>query len=234
MDLRVVTAGEFASAAAGAVRDAIHRSPRSVLGLPTGRTMIPVYKRLAAEPPRFVANAAAFAIDEYCWPDAAHPGTNASFFAAYWQAVPGAPPVAVPPADAAEPDAAISNHCRAIAAAGGFGLVILGIGENGHIAFNEPGSGSDSGCRVVPLTDASRRQVESVWPEPPTRGMTVGVREILNAGQVILLAAGEAKRDALSQALTSPPSEAIPASFLQRHPSLTVVCDTAAATLLAL
>lgn len=132
-----------------------------------------------------------------------------------------------------DPGAEIARHCRAISASGGFDIVLLGIGRNGHIAFNEPGSTAHSGCRVVDLTDATRQQVGSDWPLPPVRGMTVGVRELLAATHIILLASGDEKAAAIAAAFGSDfqPND-VPAALLRDHPALTVICDSAAGALL--
>lgn len=229
MQLTIAPAASFADAAVSAMRAALQGADRPRVGLPTGRTMIPFYARLREEGLTLPAGARAWAIDEYCWPDAGHPGTNAAFFRTHWPEV----SVAVPRADAADPDAEIARHCRSIDEAGGLGLVILGIGENGHIAFNEPGSAADAPCRALALTERTREQIVTDWPEPPTRGMTLGMCELLAARQIILLASGAGKRDILTAALRGEPSPAIPASLLGRHPNLTVVCDAEAGALLA-
>lgn len=198
------------------------------IGLPTGATPIPVYRRLFETGFAFPPGCRAFAVDEYRWPDATHPGTNAMFFRRYWPSYPGVPRVAVPRADAVDPDAEIDGYCAAIERSGGLDVVVLGIGANGHIAFNEPGSARDSSCRVIRLTERTRRAARGVWQQPPTEGLTIGIRQIMAAKQVILLATGASKRGALHAALTGPVTSDLPASFLQQHPSLTVVCDTEA------
>ena len=229
MDVRFVPTAAFAEAAACLWQTAIEGFAAPVLGVPTGRTMIPVYARLAENGVRLRAGTRAFAIDEYCWTDPAHPGTNAAFYAAHWPF--GAlAPVVVPDAAAPEPDSAIAAHCAAIAGAGGFDVVLLGLGRNGHVAFNEPGSDADSGCRVVVLADATRAQIAADWETPPTRGMTVGMRQLLAAQRLILLASGAEKREAVAAAFGASACPAIvPAALLRDHPGLTVLCDEQAA-----
>lgn len=234
VELRIVEPGAFADEAARTIRDAVAGREPLCLGLPTGRTMVPVYRRLAEGGLSLPAGAVAFAIDEYCWGDPAHPGTNASFFRAHWPFCETAP-VTVPWADASVPEEEIGRHCAAIAAAGGFDVVVLGIGRNGHIAFNEPGSTAEDGCRVVTLTEPTREQTAETFAEPPARGMTVGVREILAARRVILLATGGEKRDAVAAAFgetAGASAAAVPAALLRAHPGLTMLCDREAAALL--
>lgn len=117
-------------------------------------------------------------------------------------------------------------------------MVILGIGKNGHIAFNEPGSDAKSQTRIVDLTDATVKQnfgefgVNTVQEAKqqgfPTQAMTLGMETILKAKTIVLLATGEAsKGDVLRKALDpdSPPHPSIPASYLKNHPNVYVVTD---------
>lgn len=232
MELIKVESGVFAVAAVEALRRAVGDARRLCLGLASGATMEPVYARLRAEGFAFPPETRAFAIDEFVWPDADHPGTNASFFRRHWPVEAGLPPVTVPRANAHDPDAEIARHCRAIAEAGGLDVVLLGIGVNGHIAYNEPGSRRGSTCRVVRLTPATRERLRPIWHTPPALAMTLGVRELRAARRVLLLASGAAKAQVLRRALLDDPTPELPASFLQDHPQLTVVCDDAAGALL--
>ena len=229
MELIAVRTEEFGQAALDALDRALVLAEHPCLGLPTGSTPVPLYRRLSETGFSFPAGTRAFALDEYVAPRADHPGTNVSFFRVYWPDAPDVPPVAIPPADAPDPGAEIAAYCAQIEAAGGLDIAVLGIGPNGHIAFNEPGSGRDSGCRVVRLTEETREASATQWPEGvPEQGMTIGVREIMAARRVILLASGAAKRQVLTDALNGPVTGALPASYLQHHPALTVVCDTEA------
>jgi glucosamine-6-phosphate deaminase len=109
----------------------------------------------------------------------------------------------------------------AIRDAGGIDLLIAGIGTNGHMAFNEPGSPMDSRTRVVQLADDT--------PGPLRRAMTMGIGTIMEARAILLLASGTNKAEAMCRALAGKPDiAAVPASALQRHPNLTVIADDAA------
>jgi len=103
-----------------------------------------------------------------------------------------------------------------IRAAGGIDLQILGIGRNGHIAFNEPGSRFDSRTRIV-----------TVAAEVPKTAITMGIGTIMESRRILLLASGEAKAGVLAAALEGPVTEELPASVLQRHPDVTVIADEA-------
>src|SRR5206468_4936786 len=120
---------------------------------------------------------------------------------------------------------------RAIQGAGGIDLLIVGIGANGHIAFNEPGSSFASRTRVVnlePETIANARQHFSSEAGVPRTAITVGIRAILDARRIVLLASGALKADAVERASRGPVSEAMPASALQLHPHVIAILDEAA------
>lgn len=130
---------------------------------------------------------------------------------------------------------AVVAHERRIAAAGGLDAIVLGLGRNGHLGFNEPGSARDSGARVVDL-DAVSIEANRAWfagEHAPRQGATVGLRTILAARRVLLLAFGGAKADAVHAMLRGPRSPACPASFLQDHPDAHVFLDERAAARIA-
>jgi glucosamine-6-phosphate deaminase len=115
--------------------------------------------------------------------------------------------------------------------AGGIDLLILGIGANGHIAFNEPGSRFDSRTREVELTEQTRKNAEKSFggKDVPKRAMTMGIGTILEARRIVLLASGVSKKDVVRRALQGPISEAVPASALQMHPNVIAILDEDAA-----
>jgi glucosamine-6-phosphate deaminase len=129
--------------------------------------------------------------------------------------------------------AAAAAFDEAIAARGGLDLAILGLGPNGHIGYNEPGSHADSRTRVIPLTPESRSQASAYWEGAvpiPDQAMTMGVGTLLEAQQIVLLVIGEAKADMLRRALEETMSADVPASWLRLAGSrLTVIADEAAA-----
>ncbi len=145
----------------------------------------------------------------------------------------GEPELIVPDVDAADPDAEAARYQRAIEA-GGLDLAILGLGSNGHVGMNEPGSGRDSPTRVVSLEPdtslhAQRAYGASVFP---TWGLTVGLEQLLAARQVWLLVTGGHKAEILKLTLTAPVGPSVPATFLRDHPAATVLADESAAALL--
>ncbi len=117
--------------------------------------------------------------------------------------------------------------------AAAIGVQLLGIGSNGHIGFNEPGSALDSMTRVVELTERTRRDNARFFDTPdevPRRVLTQGLGTILRAERLVLIALGERKAEALAAALTGPVTPDCPASVLQRHPDVHVLADEAAAS----
>ena len=126
----------------------------------------------------------------------------------------------------------VAAYEEAIRDAGGLDLQVLGIGRSGHIGFNEPGSARDSRTRLITLDRVTRRDAASDFfglDQVPRRAITMGVGTILDARRVVLIAFGEHKADVVAQAVEGPVTAKIAASYLQEHPSATVVLDEAAA-----
>ena len=131
------------------------------------------------------------------------------------------------------PDA-IPQHEEKLEDLGGVGLQFLGIGRNGHIAFNEPGCSPDAGFQVVDLSEVTRRDARHRFaPDPvPSRAVTAGIATILSARRLVLVATGAAKADSVARMLRGSIGSQCPASFIRRHPNALVVLDEAAARLL--
>ena len=109
-------------------------------------------------------------------------------------------------------------------------LAVLGLGSDGHVAFDEPGSRLDEPTRAVRLTDATRAELGSV----PEQALTVGLGSMMRARELLVLATGSGRAAALRAMLVDPPGPSAPASLLRAHPRMTVVCDRNAAAELAL
>ena len=230
----VVPPAEFAAASLRALLEVVGGVADPVIGLPTGNTPIPLYHELHAAVRAGSLDISAwrpFAIDEYGGPRN-HPCSNRAFFERYWDTIPGAPPVQQFDPEAANLTAECQRMTVALAEAGGLDVAILGIGMNGHLAFNEPGSARESVARSVELHDASRLSARACWgAETPTWGLTLGLDELLGARTVLVLANGAAKAEIVARALNKPPSPECPASLTRTHPNATWVLDTAAAQL---
>lgn len=137
----------------------------------------------------------------------------------------------VPNGLAANPEEEAENYEMMVECLGGIDLQVLGLGPNGHIGFNEPDSFFTPGTHVVDLSketiDANSRFFSS-RAEVPHQAITLGVKQIMQAGKVILLVSGEKKAKALKAAVTGPVTPDLPASILQLHPDCTVFADEAA------
>lgn len=232
------------AAAAGAlVADELVRlvraTPEAVLGLATGSTPLPVYEALR---PRLagvdVSRVRGFALDEYVGIDPAHPESYRSVITREVVEPLGLNPelVRVPDGSLDGIEHAGEDYERAITDAGGVDLQILGIGTDGHIGFNEPGSSFASLTRVKTLTEQTRldnaRFFDSV-DDVPMHCITQGLGTILRARHLVLLAFGEGKAEAVAGAVEGPVTASLPGSAIQLHPHTTVVVDEAAASRLA-
>jgi glucosamine-6-phosphate deaminase len=123
----------------------------------------------------------------------------------------------------------------AIKGAGGIDLQLLGIGSNGHIAFNEPGSPKDSRTRVVKLTKSTIKDNSRFFKdisEVPTKALSMGNGTILEAKEIVLIAHGKGKAQAIAKAIEGPMTEDVPASLIQKHRRVTFIVDEEAASLL--
>jgi len=218
------------------------------LGLATGRTMEPVYAalrhRIAALPPRqrqqLLAGWCSFNLDEYVGLEPEDPRSFAGVMAAALGRPLQLPAdrLQLPDGRAADPDAEARRYSAALAAAGGIGLQLLGLGSNGHVGFNEPPCAADAPCRCLPLAAATREQNACAFGGDPAavpqRAISLGLAEILAADQLLLVVTGAGKAEILRRSLQEPPCPEVPASWLQRHPRLEVVVDAAAAAALQL
>ena len=215
-------------------------SPQPVLGLATGSSVELVYEELAAlvsADPALrsgIGRAQGFALDEYVGLPAGDPN---SYRATLERQV--AIPVGLPLDRLHVPSASIANepsrYDEQISAAGGVAVQLLGIGGNGHIGFNEPGSPLDADTRLITLDERTREDNARFFAslaQVPTHAVTQGIGTILRARRIVLLAFGARKAKALAAALTGPVTPQLPASALQRHHDVIVLADPGAASLL--
>lgn len=231
-------AGALAAAAMVAL---IARKPDAVLGLATGSTPLPVYRALAAAVRAAgvdVSHVRAFALDEYVGLPVAHPESYRSVIEREAVAPIGLTPslVRVPNGDPETVEHAGADYEHAIREAGGIDLQLLGIGSDGHIGFNEPGSSLASLTRVKTLTQQTRADNARFFDTPeqvPTHCVTQGVGTILRARHLVLLAFGAEKAEAVAGAVEGPVTASNPGSAIQLHPTVTVLVDEDAAARLA-
>lgn len=228
------TGAESGFSAALLVAALIKAQPTAVLGLATGSSPQPLYEALAHEE-LDLSRIRAFSLDEYL---GLGPGDEQSYAATIRREV--VERLALKPALVRTPDGLADDPRReaadfeqSIRDAGGIDLQILGIGSNGHLAFNEPPAPFDSRTRVVELARRTRednaRFFESA-ADVPTHAITQGLGTIFAARQLLLVAHGEGKAEAVARAVEGPVTEHFPASLIQRHPRATLVLDEAAAS----
>lgn len=233
--------GEVGLIAANRMVDAIRQKPACVLGLATGRTMIGLYRelsRLLHSSGADVSRLRTFNLDEYIGLGRDSPYSFRRFMEDRVFAPVGllADQCRFPDVWHHDPNTACREYEGAIKDAGGIDLQLLGVGTNGHIAFNECGSCFSSRTRVVELAEETRRNNAADFPcsvEVPKQAMTMGITTILEAKEILLLAIGPTKAKAVAQALQGPISQECPATALRYHPKVTVICDQQAAVQLA-
>jgi glucosamine-6-phosphate deaminase len=226
--------------AARAIADLIIQKPTAVLGLATGSTPLKVYEELAklVKDERIdVSQIQGFALDEYVGIEKTHPESYYSIINKHVTIPLGLNPelVHTPNGDLSTIETAGIEYDAAIKAAGGVDLQILGIGTDGHIGFNEPGSSLVSRTRIKTLTAQTREDNARFFAsidEVPKHCITQGIGTILEARHLLLLAFGENKAEAVAQSLEGGISSFWPASALQLHAHVSVFVDNSAAKLL--
>lgn len=229
-------AGAVARLAADAVEAVIRGRPSPVLGLATGSSPLGTYaelRRRHREAGLSFARATAFLLDEYVGLPVDHPQRYRAVIDAELASRVDLRPEAVHAPDALDGDvpAGCAAYERAITDAGGIDIQLLGIGSDGHLGFNEPGSSLSSRTRIKTLAEQTRSdnaRFFATLAEVPYHVLTQGLGTILGARHLVLLALGERKADAVAAALEGPLSASCPASVLQLHPHATVILDDAA------
>jgi glucosamine-6-phosphate deaminase len=218
--------------AAAILTKSIKAKPTITLGLPTGSTPLGMYEELIRKHRSQgvdFSRVRTFNLDEYLSVSADDPRS----FHAYMHRqlfdhvniisehthIPDGSPLA-------DPTVECERYENMMRQSGGIDLLILGIGANGHIAFNEPGSPFDSRTRVVTLAPET---IQNAGADIPHSAITMGIGSILDAGRILLLASGANKAEIVRRALRGPVSETVPASALQRHSDVIVIMDEAAA-----
>lgn len=229
--------------AADAIVALLQRKPNAVLGLATGSSPVAIYdelaRRYAAGEVSFSA-ARAFTLDEYVGLPADHPQRYRNVIEADFVSKVDFAPGAVQGPDGLTADipSACAAYEAAIANAGGIDLQILGIGTDGHIAFNEPGSSLASRTRIKTLTPQTRRDNARFFggdlDAVPNHCLTQGLATIMQARHIVLVATGQGKAHAVHQMVEGSVSAMWPATILQHHPHVSVLLDDAAARRLQL
>lgn len=243
MEVVIADAATLAGLAADVVEAQLRRRPDSVLGLATGSSPLAVYDDLVRrhqEDGLSFAQACGFMLDEYVGLDAGHPQRYRNVIGQEFTDRTDWPAERVQGPDglAADLPAACAAYERAIAGAGGVDVQLLGVGSDGHIAFNEPGSSLASRTRIKSLTRQTRednaRFFDGDLDAVPRHCLTQGLGTIREARHLLVLATGDGKAEAVAAMVEGPVSARWPASVLQWHPHVTVLVDDAAASRLEL
>ena len=234
MEIIIQPTAEAATAiAARLLGKLIREKPAAVLGLATGGTMEPLYRKLAALKLDW-SQLATFNLDEYVGISPLHPQSYHSFM---WDKLFQHVSVAInnihiPDGLAKDVPAACEHYEQKISAAGGIDLQLLGLGTSGHIGFNEPTSSLASRTRIKTLTPQTRRDNARFFEradEVPFHVITMGIGTILESRHCVLLAFGKQKASAVAGMVEGPLTAMNPASALQLHPRVTVFLDDEAA-----
>jgi glucosamine-6-phosphate deaminase len=231
-----------AAAVARLVADRLRAKPDLVLGLPTGRTTIPLYKELAAMHRRGgtdFSRAVTFNLDEFLGVGPADGGSFRRFMQQHLFGHVNVAPERINFLNglAANPEAECARYERAIQDAGGIDVLLLGIGTNGHIGFNEPARELRARTHRAALHPTTRRASASLFGNDvsrvPREALSMGMATILDAREIVLLAVGKSKARCVERVVHGPLTTRVPASFLQLHPRVEVVLDGLAASSLS-
>lgn len=238
--MRVVILSDPAAVAQFAADELVvrlRRRPAQVLGLATGGTPVELYQRIIQAHRRgdvSLSQVTTFNLDEYVGLAPEHPASYRSFMNAqlFDHVDVPRPNTHVPLGAASDLAAEACRYEGAIAQAGGIDWQLLGIGRDGHIAFNEPGSSLRSRTRVKTLTAQTRQDNARFFAsldDVPRSALTMGIGTILDARSILLMATGESKAAAIAACVEGPITASVPASALQWHAATTIVVDRAAA-----
>jgi glucosamine-6-phosphate deaminase len=237
--MKLVVTEDYAAmsrAAADWVAQQVKAKPDAVAVFPTGNSPVGLYEELARRHKAGAFDASRlhlFQLDEYLGLAADDPYSLYQwFYRAFVE------PLDVPEgnlvrlaADAPNIEQICYAYDEQIAAAGGFDFAVLGLGPNGHLGYNEPPANSDALTRIVTLTESSIEGAVGYFgsrARVPSQAVTLGMAPLLAARQILLIVNGAHKHDILRRSLTGPITPDAPASYLQKHPDLTVIADRAA------
>jgi len=233
--------GQMSRRVAQIVGQTIAANPKAVLGLATGETPEGCYAQLVRmhrEEGLDFLLVTTFNLDEYVGLAPSHPQSYHSYMSdkLFNHVNIDKNRTHIPDGLAPRPREFSQAYERLIGSSGGIDLQLLGIGRNGHLGFNEPGSPFDSRTRVVDLSEETRRDNSKFFgsiSKVPRQAITIGLATIMEARRIVLLASGINKARAVEHAVKGPVSAEVPASILQRHPDCTFLLDEQAASILS-
>jgi len=217
------TKKEAVEAAVKVILKQVKTKPNSTLGLASGSTVIPIYNLLSKK--TSMSKTKTFNLDEYT----STKNTLRKFMQKHLFIKTKIKKQNIHFPNAINP----KNYDREIENAGGIDLQILGIGQNGHIAFNEPCSQFSSKTRKIKLSSSTRKSNSHFFKSPkqvPTHAVTMGLATIMSSKKIILIATGKNKAEAIAKTILSKPSAKTPASILQNHKDTIIILDKTAAS----
>ena len=210
----------------------IRRKPNCILGLATGSSPIGVYQKLIdayKNQQISFSQVKSFNLDEYVGLDENHPQSYRYFMNVHlFDQIDISRENTHVPSGIGEIEHLAEAYDKQIAAEGGIDLQLLGIGSDGHIAFNEPGTSFSSLTHIAqlaPSTISDNSRFFASVEEVPTQAVTMGLKSIMQAKKIILMALGQNKAQAIYHLLHGPVTEEVPCSILQRHPDVTIYVD---------
>lgn len=237
--IRVANYEEMSKKAGQLIAEKVRLKPRMTLGLATGSTPLGVYQYLIKD---HQENGTSYQeihsinLDEYIGLPYGDPNSYHFFMKKnlFNHIDINQDHTHVPNGNASNLDEECNRYERFIHEEGGIDLQILGIGQNGHIGFNEPGTSFTSRTHIVNLAqdtkEANSRFFKSM-DEVPTQAITMGIASILDSREIFLLVSGVKKAEAVARLLTENPSEDFPASALKQHANVTIIADEEALTI---
>ena len=231
------TAEEAGIAAAGVIAEIVKNKPTAVLGLATGSSPIGMYKELIAKYERgeiSFKNVKSVNLDEYVGLSADHDQSYAYFMSTnlFDHIDIDKKNTNLPSGLAKDPAAEAKRYDDVIASMGGVDIQVLGIGNNGHIGFNEPSDAFTYGTNLVDLTDSTIDANSRFFASRdlvPTQALTMGIGQIMAADKVLLIALGKGKAEILEKSLFGPVTPDVPASILRFFKGEVIVCADEAA-----
>ena len=234
--IKVKNYEEVSKEAALYMIEKIRKSPSIVLGLATGGTPEGMYANMIKdhqENHTSYSNITTFNLDEYLGLDGGHESSYRYFMDSHLfnHIDIDKSKTYVPSGNASDSVDECEKYEQLIKETGGIDLQLLGIGGNGHIGFNEPGTSFQSNTHLVELTDKTRNDNARYFDKlenVPTHAITMGIATIMEAKEILLLASGEAKRETMRRLIQGEISEDFPASILNNHPHVTIIADEAA------
>ena len=233
MDIKIFDTAKEASKEVFHEFEKVLANDATTFGLATGSTPEDLYEFLTSSDLDF-SNATALNLDEYFGLPANHPESYATFMDKHLFSKKPFKETFIPNGLATDVEAEITRY-NALLDEHPIDLQILGIGQNAHIGFNEPGSSRHTKTQLVDLAEstiqANARFFDSV-EDVPTKAFSMGLASIMQSKRILLLAFGESKAQAVKDMVEGPVTEDVPASLLQEHPNVTVYLDSAAASLL--